>query len=362
MPENTPPKVSVLVPIYNVERFLVECLDSLVAQTFGDFEVICVNDGSTDGSRDIIVSYVEKDTRFRLIDKTNSGYGASMNRGLDAAVGTYIAILESDDFYAPETLERLVGTLEEYDAQVVKANCYYYWPGPPVKNVLYGLVVRGQTGRLVNPQEERDIFYQTPAVWGAIYRRDFLVDNDIRFNETPGASYQDTSFNFKVWVNATRAVFLREAFVHYRQDNVNSSVKSPGKVYCVCDEYAEMERYLASRPESAPDWLLAVKAKMKFSTYLWNYERLADEFQLEFMQRMSAELNDELEQGHLDWQMFEEWNKEELASILQSPEAYHQRRLSAGNRSKFGKALHFLRTGGVPLLFKVLVNKYAQRP
>ena len=97
-----------LVPICNVERYLEECLDALVAQSFTDFEVLCINDGSTDGSLAIIHRYMEADARFRVIDKPNSGYGASMNMGLDNAIGEYIAILESDDFFEPNALELLV--------------------------------------------------------------------------------------------------------------------------------------------------------------------------------------------------------------------------------------------------------------
>lgn len=99
------PQITVLVPVYNVERYLRECLDSIRAQTFVDFEAICINDGSTDASRDIIQEYLDTDARFRVIDKPNSGYGASMNMGLDAARGSYIAILESDDLYMPTALE-----------------------------------------------------------------------------------------------------------------------------------------------------------------------------------------------------------------------------------------------------------------
>ena len=364
MPDNkslcSPPLVSVLVPVYNVQAYLEECLDSLCRQTFTDFEVICINDGSTDDSRDIILKFCEKDARFRIIDKTNSGYGASMNCGLDAATGSYIAILESDDFCAPEALKRLVKTIEDFDAQVVKANCYFYWSGPPAKKRRKDLVPHTQTGRLVNPRVDREIFSLTPSVWSALYRRDFLADKNIRFNETPGAAYQDSSFNFKVWASAIRVVFLKEAFVHYRQDNAASSVNSPAKVYCVCDEYEEMDRFLSTQTE-VPDWLLCLKAKMKYDTYIWNYERLADEFQLEFLQRMSAELNAEQALGHLDWQLFEEWKVLDLKSILRSPEDYHQQRQKSGIRTKPGKALHYLRLGGISLLAKVVRSKLFHR-
>ena len=93
-----------LVPIYNVERYLQRCLDSAAAQTLENIEIICINDGSTDLSPAIIREYMERDARFVMIDKANSGYGDSMNRGLDQARGEYVGILESDDFMAPDAL------------------------------------------------------------------------------------------------------------------------------------------------------------------------------------------------------------------------------------------------------------------
>ena len=91
------PVVSLLVPIYNVERYLRECLDSACSQTLEDIEIICLNDGSTDSSPDIIREYMARDSRVRMVDKPNSGYGASMNRGLAEARGRYIGIWNSDD-------------------------------------------------------------------------------------------------------------------------------------------------------------------------------------------------------------------------------------------------------------------------
>ena len=105
MSASSSPLVSVLVPICNVERYLDQCLESARMQTLKDIEVICINDGSTDGSLDIINSYVNRDPRFKVIDKPNSGYGDSMNKGLEMASGKYVSILESDDFLDPEALE-----------------------------------------------------------------------------------------------------------------------------------------------------------------------------------------------------------------------------------------------------------------
>ena len=89
VPKSKAPVLSVLVPIYNTERYLEQALDSLRAQTFGDVKIICINDGSADSSRDIIQKYLDLDSRFRVIDKPNSGYGASMNRGIAESRGEY---------------------------------------------------------------------------------------------------------------------------------------------------------------------------------------------------------------------------------------------------------------------------------
>lgn len=232
------PVVSLLVPIYNVERYLRECLDSACSQTLEDIEIICLNDGSTDSSPDIIREYMARDPRVRMVDKPNSGYGASMNRGLAEAHGRYIGILESDDFFEPDALELLVNAAEAYDAQVAKANFWLYWSVPEEKNELFEVVPKKAAGRPVNPSKEPEIFFAKPSIWSAVYRRDFLSEHGIDFLETPGASFQDSAFNFKVWACADRVVFLNEPVLHYRQDNESSSVNSPSKVYCICDEHA----------------------------------------------------------------------------------------------------------------------------
>lgn len=91
-------KVSIIVPAYNVEPYLVECMESITKQTLSDIEIICINDGSTDGTLKILKSYAEKDPRIVLIDKENGGYGIGMNIGLSVATGEYIGIVEPDDF------------------------------------------------------------------------------------------------------------------------------------------------------------------------------------------------------------------------------------------------------------------------
>jgi len=154
------PKVSLLVPICNVERYLRECLDSAVAQTLKDIEIICINDGSTDSSPDIIREYMERDPRVKMIDKANSGYGDSMNRGLEMARGEYVGILESDDFMFEDSLQKLVAKADAEHADVVKGDFYLYWSTPSERRELFGIIDEHMTGAAYRPVDRPGIFYR----------------------------------------------------------------------------------------------------------------------------------------------------------------------------------------------------------
>ena len=120
------PKLSILVPIYNVEKYLDECLSSLAKQTLKDIEIVCINDGSTDESLKIIQKYAKKYPNFAVINKRNSGYGDSMNRGLEKATGEYIGIVESDDFIELNAFKELYNLAKKTSADIVKANYFYH--------------------------------------------------------------------------------------------------------------------------------------------------------------------------------------------------------------------------------------------
>ena len=124
-----------------------------------------------------------------------------------------------------------------------------------------------------------------PAIWSGLYRRSFLEENAIRFLRTPGASFQDTSFNFKVFAMAKRAYLTHDAFLHYRIDNANSSVKSQAKVFCICDEYKEMWRFVRQSDE-----LMTALSKrlcfIQFGGYMWNLGRLTPALQPSFYERV----------------------------------------------------------------------------
>lgn len=354
------PKVSVLVPICNVERYLEECLDSLAAQSFTDFEVLCINDGSTDGSLAIIHRYMEADARFRVIDKPNSGYGASMNMGLANAIGEYIAILESDDFFEPNALELLVDAAERNQSDVVKADFYLYWSTPQERDELFRIVDEQEVGRTMRPIDDLAIFFRKPSIWSALYRSSFLRDNGIDFLETPGASYQDAGFNFKVWASAARATFIADPILHYRQDNEKSSVNSSAKVYCVCDEYASMASFVNDRLEGDPR-LMGILECMKFDSYMWNYDRLSGDLRGDFIVRASSEFADDLDKGLVDFRLFDPWTAADLRLLATDPERFCELHERAAGGGALGTVRRLLALGGPALVLRTVAHKMGHK-
>ena len=279
-------KVSVLVPVYNVKKYLRQCLDSLAAQTLDGIEFVCIDDGSTDGCSEILDAYAAQDERFRVIHKENSGYGASMNVGLRAARGKYIGIVESDDFADAEMFERLYDVAEVQQAEVVRSN---FWATTQEGSTFWESCAGQPYNRVFCPMEEApELIMALPTIWSSVYRRDFLAENDIWFHETPGASYQDVSFAFEVVSSAKRYFIVKDAWLHYRMDNAASSVHSKDKVFCISDEYDAIEAFLQEQKRDKAQHIWA--AKLFFSAILENEARIAPEHVLAYWKRAASQL------------------------------------------------------------------------
>ena len=325
-------KVSIVVPVYNVKKYLRQCLDSIVNQTLKEIEIICVDDGSTDSSGEILDEYANKDSRIRVIHKENSGYGNSMNIGFDAARGEYIGILESDDYAEATMYDNLYRVAHESDLDVVKSSFYFYYSIPKEKNEKCEIVSKILANKTICPRlffsdkmEMVEFYNIKPTIWSALYKNTFIKENGIRFLETPGASYQDAGFNFKVMALAEKVQLLREAYVHYRQDSENSSINSKGKVYCVCDEYAEMHRFLNEYPVLKGK-LEFILQRIKYDSYMWNYERLGQRYKYIFLERAAAEFKDGLEDGSINKEYFEWYKWNDLNAIANDVASFHTTR------------------------------------
>ena len=315
------PLVSIIVPVYNVERYLRQCLNSLVHQTLKNIELIIVNDGSTDNCPAICDEYAEHDRRIRVIHQSNGGYGKACNAGFDAAKGEYIGIIESDDFAELDMFMRLYNTAKAHDLDISRGQFDYYYSriGVCTENAVEHVL----PNVIYAPREYYPVFCMPPSVWAQIYKRHFLQENNIRFLETPGASYQDTSFTFKVYACAKRFMLSEDVLIHYRIDNENSSVNSKGKVYCVCDECAEIERF--AKEKGLYDNLKYLITKMKYNTYYWNYRRLEKESALKFLKIFSLEMRKSIARKEIKRDLFEKGQLKEFNALVSNYLWFHFR-------------------------------------
>ncbi len=289
------PKVSILVPVYNTSEYLEECLNSLVGQTLEDIEIIVINDGSSDNSLEIINECASKDDRIKIINKENSGYGASMNKGLNLAAGEYIGIVESDDFVKSDMFESLYELASKNDSDIVKSDFYSYYSKNKISIKADNVCSKG---KVFSVKDDVSILKILPSIWSAIYKKDFLVQNNLSFLETKGASYQDTSFAFKALCCAKRIMFTNKAYLYYRSDNENSSVKSKEKVFAICDEFDEITKFLNENPE-IKKLVNKEKLKIQFNRYKWNLLRIDAASREDFIEKFKETFETFYKDGEL---------------------------------------------------------------
>ena len=317
---NTNIAVSILVPIYNVEKYLAECLDSILNQTLDNIEIICINDGSTDSSLEILQEYSRKDNRIKIINKENSGYGASMNIGLDAASGEYIGIVEPDDFVKKTMFENLYNLAKNYDAEIVKSDFLQYTTSNKHTRKS-GIISKKYADKPLNIFTYPDLLKMPPSIWSAIYKRELITKNNIRFLETPGASYQDTSFAFITLSLGEKIVLTDKAFLYYRQDNENSSVNSKEKVFLVCGEYDKITDFL-NKNTKIKKAVNTQKLIKQYSTYLWNLKRIDDKFKDSFMDVFAETFKKYFDAGEISEKFYKKHDKNLFNQLINDKELF----------------------------------------
>ena len=316
-------KVSIVVPVCNVERYLKECMDSVVNQTLKDIEIICVDDGSKDSSLAILREYEKKDSRVKVITKPNSGYGNTMNVGMDKAVGEYIGIVESDDYVEENMFERLYNTAKKFDAEIVKSDHYIFSTKNGMNNSTIQYICPPEYyNKVINADMYEEIYDFSMMNWTGVYKRKFIVDNNIRHNETPGASFQDNGFWFQVMSLAKKVVMINEAFYYYRQDNPNSSINSKAKVYCICDEYEYIQKFVEANSDIKKNHFNKFFTKKVFN-YLHSYKRISPEYKVEFLTRIGKEFERDLKLPHLDLETLDPWIFETVNRIIDDANLYY---------------------------------------
>lgn len=254
------PKISVIIPVYNVEKYITQCLESLVNQTMNDLEFVCVNDGSTDNSLNILKNYAEKDSRFVIINQTNQGAGVARNTAIKAAKGEYLVCLDPDDWFELNAMEVLYKKLKETGAVALQFDAIGVdeISQPDKASYVYGtfserLVCAGGNPIRINDyfdwkdkDNKKQFFVLAGPTWGRIYSTKFIRDNNIKFSEIYIG--EDKLFGIMTLVCAPRIYYLNEFLYNYRV-RANSLCRSLSDKYFYCPFicYDEIEEFLRNK-------------------------------------------------------------------------------------------------------------------
>lgn len=318
-------RVSVILPSLNVARYIRECVESVINQTLHQIEILCVDAGSTDGTVEILEQYASMDERIRIIRSDRKSYGYQINLGIREAKGRYIGIVETDDFINASMYEKLYSCTEGDYPDFVKGGFYDYAEiGDRKISCASPLNASPETlGKVIDLRKEREKgFLVLNRIWVGIYRREFLLYKGIKFNESPGASYQDTGFSLLVGLLADTGAYVEGCHYYYRRNNENSSVRSSAKWRCVVDEVEYVMREMVNRGEYSMDTQLAIW-KYKPVFYSWNFLRLPEKERELFLAEIRPELERYAQDGVL-YNLLSDSQKEmvEMMSHHEAAERY----------------------------------------
>lgn len=263
-------KVSVIIPVYNVEKYLEECLESVVNQTLSDIEIICIDDGSADKSFEILQQYAEKDSRIKIFKQENQGAAAARNNGLDKAIGDYLYFLDSDDYIKSDCLEKMYNkiTLENSDICVCQSETLL----DSEQKIKVGGVSKIKKVSDRNKFNVYDIpnvifeFCNIPA-FTKLYKADFIKNNKIKFQEIKTCN--DVFFNFFSLTLANSITTVPEALVIYRSEQKNNLSANRGKhINCVLEAFSLLKTEL----EKQNLFSLVEESFYKRAVSCFNYE------------------------------------------------------------------------------------------
>lgn len=296
--------VSVIIPVYNVEEYLEECLDSVINQTFKDIEIICINDGSTDSSLNILNNYAKKDTRMKIYSQKNQGQGSARNFGLNESSGDYVYFVDSDDCIELNTIEELYNNISSNNSDIVVSKIArfndnseeidYSIPGFDFENQFDNVDFSNFTFNYRDIKQY--VLNRSFAPWMKLYKRKFLTDNNIYFIED--LAFEDVLFHVESFLKADSISFSPNFFYFYR-NNPNSTMNTSEKGFDIFEIIDCVEKYLYEngfmeefkeefvlfKVTQILNYILSTKsedyfqkAKMEFSNINFSSNSLKDDF------------------------------------------------------------------------------------
>lgn len=215
--------ISVIVPVYNIEKYLSRCIESILSQTYKNLEAIFINDGSTDNSLEILEKYRKKDKRIKVIDKKNAGSGAARNDGIEFSNGKYISFLDSDDWYEEDFLKKLYNNLIENNSDVSMCNPKMVYDDAS-KNKKINTYFFNKIELNKTPEKILGILAM-PVVWNKLYKKEIILKNNIKF---PNYSFcEDVEFLYKTFLYVNKISKIENDLYNYyqRENSVTKKIR-----------------------------------------------------------------------------------------------------------------------------------------
>lgn len=323
--------ISILMPVYNAGDYLYKSIGSIQAQTVQDFEIIAVNDGSTDNSLEILQALAREDQRIRIITREEKGYAITMNEALDAAQGEFVLNVDPDDWLEPNMLEKMLNEMDD-DVDFVKCSFVFELPEGKQEEYYYTDEAVEFCPRKLPPEMKMRFFASQIAIWTCLIRRSFIEKHHIRLHETEGAAYQDTAFVFFINSLAEKVRVIPDILYHYNKTNVNASTASSRYPLAPSVEYNWMAEWCLTHPEYGM-YVRSVLCRCRFGSYLWNVKRIDASKRMEFARLAQQDFIDDW-----NWIDVRMYRQEEFDIYLigkNNPKEYIDlfRRLSTGKKS-----------------------------
>lgn len=333
------PKISIIIPVYNVENYLRECLDSVQCQTLEEIEVICVDDGSTDSSGKILDEYSQNDSRFHIIHKINEGYGKAMNIGIGLATAPYIGVVESDDKVAIDMFEKLYFLMEDKKVDLLKTDFYEFYDdgkgnyieeySPLIFDEKFDKLYENKFN--IREHEEALLFHR--YTWNGLFNKEFLWREKILHNETPGASFQDNGFWFQTMIKAKNIYFARKAYYRYRIDNPNSSMYSKTKPFAICAEYDFVKNILSQMGCAGKRYYRWIN-RIKIVDCIYTIGRVEERYKVPLAERIKKDFIQAANLGDIDASLYNDIDKKKIFEILANPILYVENEKLKGEKIK----------------------------
>ncbi len=319
------PKITIIMPSLNVAKYIRACMESVLAQTIQDIEVLAIDAGSDDGTMEILQEYAAMDRRVRLIHSDRKSYGYQLNKGITLAQGKYIGIVETDDVIHPDMYEVLYQAAESRGTDYAKGVAEAFMETSIGEDIRHSIKVFPQESYdagggivVLTPKKHPELVLADFYLWSGIYKKEFL--QGIRLNESAGAAYQDIGFMLQVHSKAKQAVYLDRLVYRYRTDNTASSCQNRKAFRYLVQEYEYVEQLLQGKAKA---WYSVCYCKlfrqtreriftMARSGVFWE-EAVPDIYSL------TIKMQKAIQDGVLTKEYMEESEWDEITSLLENP-------------------------------------------